>query len=87
MADKTVKLSSRGQLVIPAELRRSLGLERGTRFEVELEDGDIVLTPIREDDWRSYRGFLANESSLTRALEEEWRDERQKEEEKMEKFK
>lgn len=86
MGNKTVKLSSRGQLVIPAELRRALDLERGTRFEVELENGHIVLTPIREDDWRSYRGFLASGSSLTKALEDERREERQKEAEKMEDF-
>ncbi|MFB6350265.1 MAG: AbrB/MazE/SpoVT family DNA-binding domain-containing protein [Bradymonadaceae bacterium] len=83
MGSKTVKLSSRGQLVIPAELRRALDLERGTRLEVELENGHIVLTPIREEDWQSYRGFLADGSSLTRSLEKERRDEREKEEEKM----
>jgi len=86
MESKTVKLSSRGQLVIPAELRRALDLDRGTRLKVDLENGHIVLTPIREEDWRSYRGFLAGEPSLTEALEEERREERQEEEEKMENF-
>ena len=86
MGNKTVKLSSRGQLVIPAELRRALDLERGSRLEVELENGHIVLTPIREDDWRSFRGFLAGESSLSKALERERREEKQREEEKMEDF-
>ena len=80
MAKQTVKLSSRGQLVIPAEMRRALDLERGTRLEVEVDDDHIVLTPIRDEDWRSLRGCLEGGPSMTDALEEERRRERDREE-------
>lgn len=41
-----VKLSSKGQLVIPKEIRKALDLRTGTEFEVELADRKIVLRPL-----------------------------------------
>jgi len=38
----TTRLSSRGQVVIPEEIRKALGLERGARFVV-LGEGDVVI--------------------------------------------
>jgi len=42
-----VKLSSKGQLVIPRSIRQALGLNPGTQFEVQLEGRRIVLEPIQ----------------------------------------
>lgn len=41
-AVKTTKLSSRGQVVIPEEIRQRLGLSTGTQFLV-LGEGDVVI--------------------------------------------
>ena len=41
-----VKLSSKGQLVIPRRIRQALNLKPGTEFEVELIDGQIVMRPV-----------------------------------------
>jgi AbrB family looped-hinge helix DNA binding protein len=38
----TTKLSSKGQVVIPEEVREALGLEAGAQFVV-MGDGDVVL--------------------------------------------
>lgn len=38
----TTRMSSRGQVVIPDEVRKRLGLEAGTRFVV-LGEGDVVI--------------------------------------------
>ena len=38
----TTTLSSKGQVVIPAEIRNRLGLKAGTQFVV-LGDGDVVI--------------------------------------------
>lgn len=38
----TTKLSSKGQVVIPEEIRRRLGLEEGTQFVV-VGDRDVVI--------------------------------------------
>lgn len=84
MSERTIKLSSRGQLVIPAEMRRLLDLERGTRFEVTVDDGQILLTPIRDEEWRSLRGMLEEGPSLTEELTDERRREREREAAKLE---
>lgn len=42
----TTKMSSKGQVVIPEEIRRSLSLESGTQFIVPGEDDVVVLKMI-----------------------------------------
>ncbi len=41
-----VRLSTKGQLVIPNEIRKALGLESGTYFDVRLENDEIIFAPI-----------------------------------------
>ncbi|MCC6763487.1 MAG: AbrB/MazE/SpoVT family DNA-binding domain-containing protein [Deltaproteobacteria bacterium] len=51
-----VRLSSKGQLVIPASLRRKLGFKTGQALAVRTgTDREIVLSPAAEDS----RGFEA----------------------------
>ena len=45
----TVKLSSNGQIVVPAAIRRRLGLEGGDILRVTLEEDVIRLKPV--PDW------------------------------------
>jgi len=39
-------LSSKGQVVLPAEVRRQLRLQQGDPLAVEVRDGTIVLRPV-----------------------------------------
>jgi AbrB family looped-hinge helix DNA binding protein len=39
-------LSTRGQVVIPVDVRRELGLGPSDRLRVTVRDGEIVLTPV-----------------------------------------
>jgi AbrB family looped-hinge helix DNA binding protein len=41
----TTTMSSKGQVVIPQQLRHDLGLEPGVRLEVRKDAGGITLTP------------------------------------------
>jgi AbrB family looped-hinge helix DNA binding protein len=43
----TTTLSSKGQIVLNASLRRVLGLTPGMKFEVRCEKDRIILEPIR----------------------------------------
>jgi AbrB family looped-hinge helix DNA binding protein len=51
-------ISSRGQVVIPAELRQQLGLEKGTRATWSEDRGRLVLTPMTEKRLDEIMGFL-----------------------------
>ncbi len=46
-------LSSKGQIVLPAAVRRQLRLTRGERLAVELRDGGVLLRPMNAP--RAYR--------------------------------
>lgn len=76
-------LSSKGQVVIPAALRESLGLESGTRFVIRQEGERLILEPqtlaakLRLID--AMQGITAGYPSGTEMLLEDRRIERQRE--------
>ncbi len=51
-----IVLSSKGQLVIPLEIRRRLGLDSGSRLSCELDNGRILLVPETGKQARLKRG-------------------------------
>jgi AbrB family looped-hinge helix DNA binding protein len=55
-AMKTVTLSSRFQVVIPREVRKSMNLQPGTRLQVLQYENRIELIPLMEP--KSLRGFV-----------------------------
>jgi AbrB family looped-hinge helix DNA binding protein len=76
------RISSKGQVVIPAELRDELGLQKGTPATWTEEKGRLVLTPITLQRIHEARGFLKpgpGEPSAFEALFEERKRERRQE--------
>ena len=53
-----VTVSSKGQLVIPASVRRRYHIEPGTRVEVLDTGQEIVLVPVPKSAFRASRGML-----------------------------
>jgi AbrB family looped-hinge helix DNA binding protein len=51
-------ISSKGQVVIPAELREKFDLGKGTAATWSEENGRLVLTPITERQLDEIMGFL-----------------------------
>ena len=41
-----VKLSAKGQIVIPARIRKELGLSEGDRLFIERRQGEMILKPV-----------------------------------------
>jgi AbrB family looped-hinge helix DNA binding protein len=66
-----VRLSTKGQLVIPAELRRQLNITPGTYIRIEEHDGHLQLTPLGDDIIEATCGMLAHLGPMTPALLEE----------------
>ena len=52
-------ISSKGQVVIPSELREQFGLTKGTSATWTEEDGHLLLTPMTEHRLDEIMGFLA----------------------------
>jgi AbrB family looped-hinge helix DNA binding protein len=76
MADLSATFTSKGQLVIPAELRRKHGIAAGTKVKF-LEDqfGRIVLQPVTESYIDRVMGCLADGPDLLAHWQREHRDE------------
>lgn len=75
----TMKISQKGWVVIPAELRKKYDLEPGDEVYVVDYGGVLSLIPGQEDPVDYARGMLKGESSLTQALKEERARERGRE--------
>jgi AbrB family looped-hinge helix DNA binding protein len=63
-----VRLSSKGQIVIPAEVRSQLGLKKGSILTVRLEGKKIVIEPVEELPQEVF--IEAEEDIVDRALAE-----------------
>lgn len=70
----TVTVSSKGQIVLPKQLREELEIREGDRVELRREENRIVLelTPRSERPrhWQDWRGSLAGTSALEEHLRE-----------------
>lgn len=72
-AAATTKLSSRGQVVIPEEIRTRLGLEPGVRFVVVAEGDVVVLKALKTPSLTDFKDLLdeaqksAQEAGLSKA--------------------
>jgi len=51
-----VKISSKGQITIPKEVREALGLKPGDRVEIRVEDDFAILEPLKKPS-ESMRGL------------------------------
>lgn len=55
----TTRLSSRGQVVIPEEIRNRLGLEAGVQFVVVGEGDVVVLKALKPPKLKDFKTLLA----------------------------
>jgi AbrB family looped-hinge helix DNA binding protein len=76
-----VKTSSKGQIVIPVEIRRKLGIKPGQRVNLTLIEDKAVITPLPQDPIRALRGVMKGEPSMTKDLLRERKEEMKREKE------
>jgi len=66
--------SIKGQIVLPAALRRKYGIKKGTRIQITDLGDAILLKPMTEQYLGSLRGSLKGKDGLKILLEERSRD-------------
>jgi len=81
-----VKVSKKGWVVIPHDIRERHGILPGDRVHIIDYGGQIALVPALKDPIHELRGMFKGGPSLTEALLEERRKERQREEEKIKRW-
>ncbi len=70
------QVSSKGQIVIPSELRKALQIGPGTQVAMHREGEVIILRPVTAEFIRSLRGYFGKEKSLGHIREQEHRRDR-----------
>jgi len=63
-----VTTSSRGQIVIPKEIRKKLKIVPGKKLSIKIQDDHVRLTPLPDDPVDSFCGIFEEKDSLTQAL-------------------
>jgi AbrB family looped-hinge helix DNA binding protein len=76
MIRQITTVSTKGQFVIPSEIRSALGIKPGTRIAVTQERGRIILQPVTSDLVEKTRGILKGGPSLTESLLRQRRSEK-----------
>ena len=71
-----IKVSSKGQIVIPAKLREKYHLEQGVEVAVLEYPEEIVIVPLPKDAIKEARGMLKSKKSVREMLEETRKEER-----------
>jgi AbrB family looped-hinge helix DNA binding protein len=66
-----VRTSSKGQIVIPKEIRQQLGITPGRRLLLRVVDQHAEIVPLPEDPVGALRGILRSDRSLAAELLEE----------------
>lgn len=56
MTTMTAKITSKGQITLPKEIRDRLGVESGDSVRFEIEDGEIKVYPNRQFDFTQLIG-------------------------------
>jgi len=65
-AISTTKMSSKGQIVIPEEIRKLLGLKAGSQFVVVGENGVVILKTISPPSMEEFDELIREARRLAR---------------------
>ena len=76
MKIETSVVTTKGQLVIPARLRRRFGIKKGTVVTFTEDDGRLIVQPVTREFIRGLRGSLKGEPSALASLLAERKRER-----------
>ena len=75
----TSTVTQKGQIVIPAPLRRKLGFEQGTKVVVVETDDGVEVRPLDAHYFEQYAGVLSGDGEATRTLLEERQNDKARE--------
>lgn len=71
-----VNVSSKGQIVIPKELREKYGLDQGTQVGILEYPNEIVIVPLPKNAVKAARGMFVTKKPVRKMLEEARAEER-----------
>ena len=65
-----IRVNAKGQIIIPAILRRKYGIKEGTRIVITDNEDSIILKPITEEYLKKLQGSLRGKGALKVLIDE-----------------
>jgi AbrB family looped-hinge helix DNA binding protein len=78
MNTQMLTISTKGQLVIPADVRAELGIQPGSRIALTVEDTRIILQPVNRLLVEKLRGRFAGGPSMADELQRQRREDHER---------
>ena len=76
---ETSVVTQKGQMVVPARIRRKLKIKRGTKLVIIEQDNGFLVKPLDRKFFEHFAGILPSKGKASRALLEERKKERKRE--------
>lgn len=76
---ETSVITLKGQIVVPAKIRRKLGLKKGTKVAIIERDHGFMVQPLDRKYFDQFAGLLPTKGRATEALLEERRKDKERE--------
>lgn len=73
----TSVVTVKGQIVVPAKIRRKFGIKKGTKVAFIEQNGKLMIQPLDKDYFENLAGILGTEGDMLRSLMEDKKRERE----------
>lgn len=73
----TSVVTVKGQIVVPAKIRRKFGIKKGTRIAFIEQNGKLMIQPLDKSYFESLAGVLGTEGKMLKSLMEDKKRERE----------
>ena len=74
---ETSIVTVKGQIVVPANIRRKFGIKKGTKIAFIEQHGKLFIQPLDKSYFESLAGVLGTEGKLLKSLMEDKKRERE----------
>lgn len=74
---ETSVVTVKGQVVVPANIRRKFGIKKGTKIAFIEQNGKLLIQPLNKNYFESLAGILGTEGKMLKSLMEDKKRERE----------
>lgn len=74
---ETSVVTIKGQVVIPAKIRRKFGIKKGTKVAFIEQDKKLIIQPLDKNYFESLAGIIGTKGKILKSLMEDKKKERE----------
>jgi AbrB family looped-hinge helix DNA binding protein len=74
---ETSVVTVKGQVVVPAKIRRKFGIKKGTKIAFIEQNGKLLIQPLDKNYFETMAGILGTNGDMLKALMEDKKRERE----------